>query len=151
MLKFRLIITYELILKLIGFIPNQLNGHRKMIFRNFAQIWSFLSRLDEVSSENGHLFENGRSSENVHLPKNGRYFSSRVRSSPFLAKYRNVIFPCRIFDQKLSNAPISNHTKFCMTYSGLSSGPYLIICLFGLWKFKKFSETITAKGEIIII
>ena len=28
-----------------------------MIFRNFAEIWSFLSRLDEVSSENGHLFE----------------------------------------------------------------------------------------------
>jgi len=36
--KFRLIITYELILKLIGFIPNQLNGHRKIIFRNFAEI-----------------------------------------------------------------------------------------------------------------
>ena len=106
------------------------------------------------SSESGQWYEIGHSSENQEFVRkrrfvqNGHFFKSGLFWA-FLTKKRNFIFPCRIFDQKLSNAPISNHTKFCMTYSGL-------FLLAHIWKnafldsenfLRNFLETITAKGE----
>ena len=102
MLKFRLIITYELILKLIGFIPNQLNGHWKIFFRNLPKllfseeieptgqyyfIWSWFGFLWFLNQIWQFLIK-------IWLFR--FHFCSHF--SRFLVKITKFYFSCRIFD-----------------------------------------------------
>jgi len=148
--KFRLIITYELILELIGFIPNQLNGHRKIFFRNFADFCQvrlnlFNFWLDYLSVNNGWIL-----TENdwFCIKKSQIFFNYGFLA--ILVEKRNVIFPVEFSTKTFKRTNFKSHEilhdlfwAFFWPKDHIRKNAFSDSENFR----SKFSETTTAKGK----